>query len=41
MPLSDLLKSAGTCPFCRQKADIISCEHPHQAEWNEMVNLAA
>ena len=47
MPLSNLLKSAaGTCPFCNQKAGIISREHPecrriHQAGWNEMVQLAA
>ena len=47
MPLSNLLKSAaGTCHFCKQKAGIISREHPecrrtHQAGWNEMVQLAA
>ena len=47
MPLSNLLKSAaGTCPFCRQKAGILSREHPecrraHQAGWHEMVQLAA
>ena len=47
MPLSNLLKSAaGTCPFCRQKAGILSREHPecrraHRAGWNEMVQLAA
>ena len=47
MPLSNLLKSAaGTCPFCNQKTDILSREHPdcrrtHQAGWNEMVRLAA
>ena len=47
MPLSSLLKSAaGTCPFCHQKAGILSREHPEcrrtcQAGWNEMVNLAA
>ena len=47
MPLSTFLKSAaGTCPFCRQKAGILSREHPecrriHQAGWNEMVSLAA
>ena len=46
MPLSNLLKSAaGTCPFCNQKAGIISREHPHcrrtfQVGWNEMVRLA-
>ena len=47
MPLSNLLKSAaGTCPFCRQKAGILSREHPecrrtYRAGWDEMVNLAA
>ena len=47
MPLSNILKSAaGTCPFCRQKAGILSREHPecrraHQAGWHEMVQLAA
>ena len=47
MPLSSLLKSAaGTCPLCRQKAGIISREHPecrrtHQAGWQEMVQLTA
>ena len=47
MPLSNLLKSAGrTCTFCRQKAGILSREHPDcrrtfQAGWNEMVELAA
>ena len=47
MPLSNLLKSAaGTCPFCNQKAGILSREHPecrrtYQAGWNEMVHLAA
>ena len=46
MPLSSLLKSAaGTCPFCKQKAGILSREHPecrtHRAGWNEMVQLAA
>ena len=47
MPLSSLLKSAaGTCPFCRQKAHIISREHPdcrraHEVGWQEMVQLAA
>ena len=47
MPLSNLLKSAaGTCPFCNQKAGILSREHPgcrrtFQAGWNEMVELAA
>ena len=43
MPLSNLLKSAaGTCPFCNQKASILSREHPDcrrtfQAGRNEMV----
>ena len=47
MVLSNLLKSAaGTCPFCNQKAGILSREHPecrraHQAGWQEMVQLAA
>ena len=47
MPLSNLLKSAaGTCPFCNQKAGIISREHPEcrrtfQSGWNEMIELAA
>ena len=48
MPLSNLLKSAaGTCPFCNQKAGILSREHQgcrrtHQeAGWNEMVRLAS
>ena len=47
MPLSNLLKSAaGTCPFCHQKAGILSREHPlcrrtFQAGWHEMVQLAA
>ena len=47
MILSNLLKSApGTCPFCRQKAGILSREHPdcrraHQAGWQEMVQPAA
>ncbi len=47
MPLSSLLKSAaGTCPFCNQKAGILSREHSQchktfQAGWNEMVGLAA
>ena len=46
MPLSSLLKSAaGTCPFCREKAGILSREHPecrrtHQAGWQERVQLA-
>ena len=46
MPLSTILKSAaGTCPFCNQKAGILSREHPqcrrtYQAGWNEMVRLA-
>ncbi len=47
MRLSNLLKSAaGTCPFCHQKAGILSREHPmcrrtYEAGWNEMVSLAA
>ena len=47
MPFSNLLKSAaGTCPFCNQKAGILSREHQgcrraHQAGWNEMVRLAS
>ena len=47
MVFSNLLKSAaGTCPFCHQKAGLISREHPecrrtHQAGWQEMVDLAA
>ena len=46
MTLSNLLKSAaGTCPFCHQKAGILSrkhaqCRRTHQAGWNEMVRLA-
>ena len=46
MPLSNLLElAADTCPFCHQKAGILSREHPecrrtHQAGWNEMVRLA-
>ena len=46
MALSSLLKSvAGTCPFCNQKAGLLSREHPDcrrtfQAGWNEMVGLA-
>ena len=45
MPLSSLLKSAATCPFCNQKAGILSREHTmcrrtYQAGWNEMVRLA-
>ena len=47
LPLSNLLRSAaGTCPFCHQKAGILSREHPecrrtHQVGWNEMVRLAS
>ena len=47
MTLSNFLKSAaGTCPFCNQKAGILSREHPdcrrtYQAGWDEMVTLAA
>ena len=46
MSLSSLLKSAaGTCPFCNQKAGILSRSHPQcrrtfQAGWNEMLRLA-
>ena len=46
MPFSNLLKSAvGTCPFCNQKAGILSREHPgcrwtYGAGFQEMVNLA-
>ena len=46
MPLSNLLKSAaGTCPFCHQKAGILSrshteCRRTFQAGWDEMVELA-
>ena len=46
MALSNLLKSAAdTCPFCHQKAGILSREHPecrrtYQAGWDEMVRLA-
>ena len=36
---------AGTCPFCNQKAGILSrshteCRWAFQAGWNEMVRLA-
>ena len=47
MPLSNLIQTVtGTCPFCNQKAGILSREHPecrrtYQAGWNEMVQLAA
>ena len=47
MPLSNLLKSAAsTCPFCNQKAGIISREHPmcrrtYDAGFREMVRLVA
>ena len=47
MPLSNLLKSvAVTCPFCNQKAGILSrkqsqCRRTHDAGFQEMVNLAA
>ncbi len=47
MPLTNLLKSAaGTCPFCYQKAGILSREHGQcrrtfDAGWNEMITLAA
>ena len=46
MPLFALLKSAaGTCPFCNQKAGIMSREHSQcrrtfQAGWEEMLALA-
>ena len=47
IPLCNLLRSAAdTCPFCNQKAGILSREHPmcrrtFKAGWNEMVHLAA
>ena len=47
MPLSNLIQTlTGTCPFCNQKAGILSREHQdcrrtHQAGWDEMVSLAA
>ena len=47
MAFSNLLKpAAGTCPFCRQKAGILSREYPEcrrtfHAGWNEMVRLAS
>ena len=47
LPLSNFLKSAaGTCPFCHQKAGILSREHSqcrrtHDTGFQEMVNLAA
>ena len=47
MPLFNILKSAaGTCPFCNQKAGILSrqhseCRRTHRAGWHEMVQLAA
>ena len=47
MPLSTNLKSAaGTCPFSKEKAGILSREHPdcrrtYQAGWNEILQLAA
>ena len=47
MPLSNLLRTAsGTCPFCGQKAGILSREHPecrrtYDAGFQEMVTLAA
>ena len=46
MVLRNLLRSAaGTCPFCHQKAGILSREHPecrraHRTGWDEMVELA-
>ena len=47
MTLSNLLKSAaGTCPFCHQRAGILSRGHPDcrrtfDAGWQEMIHLAA
>ena len=47
MPLSNILKSAaGICPFCHQKAGILSREHSqcrrtHDAGFQEMTALAA
>ena len=47
MPFSSLLKSvAGTCPFCEQKAGILSrerqgCRQTYQASWDEIVRLAS
>ena len=47
MTLSTILKSGvGTCPFCKQKAGILSREHPQcrrtfQAGWSEMVRVAS
>ena len=47
MPLSNILKSAtGTCPFCNQKASILSLEHPeccrtYNAGFQEMATLVA
>ena len=47
MPLPNILKSgAGTCPFCRRKAGIISrahrdCKETFQSGWTEMVSIAA
>ena len=44
MPLSNLLRSAaGTCPFCNQKAGILSREHPerrraHQTSRDQQVD---
>ena len=46
MPISNILKSAaGTCPFCHQKAGILTRQHPEcqrtfQAGWNKMVAIA-
>ena len=46
MTPSNIFRSAaGTCPFCHQKAGILSREHQgcrrtYQAGWNEMVRLA-
>ena len=47
MPLTQFLHAlTGTCPFCKQKAGILSREHQgyrrtYQDGWNEMVQLAA
>lgn len=47
MPLPNLLRSAaGTCPYCNQKAGILSRDHPdcrrkYDASFPEMVTLTA
>ena len=47
MPFPSILKStAGTCPFCDQKAGIIArahrdCQETFQSGWTEMVAIAA